>query len=160
MCLASTLSRSWIVDSGATAHMTHHRDWFEDFTARSGHVTLGDSSVIPVRGIGSIPIFRSADDKRYISHVLYIPNLTFNLLSVSSLTEQGAEVLFSAGTISIRDSTSGSILAQGVQDGGLFKLMALVSQGTATSSSTLWHARFGHLSYSVLQRAFKQRLVD
>lgn len=45
--------------------------------------------------------------------MLYVPDLGFNLLSVSSLTKQGAFVEFTADRVSIRDIASGSTLASG-----------------------------------------------
>ena len=141
-------SRTWLLDSGATSHMTNRRDWFSSFSDRTGEITIGDGSTVPIRGSGTISIFRTSLDMRYFSNVLYVPDLGFNLLSVSSLTKQGASVEFLADRVTIRDYASGTSLASGQQDGGLYKFMALVSQ---TADDALWHARFGHLSYSTLQ---------
>lgn len=111
-------------------------------------ITLGDSSQVQIMGIGTIPIFQSVVDMRYISHVLYIPELSFNVLSVSSLTHQGVEVLFLTSTITIQDLTTWIVLASDVCDGGLYKLVALFSHNCCSSSSAaLWHAQFGHESY-------------
>ena len=150
-------SRTWLLDSGATSHMTNRRDWFSSFSDRTGEITIGDGSTVPIRGSGTISIFRTSLDMRYFSNVLYVPDLGFNLLSVSSLTKQGASVEFLADRVTIRDYASGTSLASGQQDGGLYKFMALVSQ---TADDALWHARFGHLSYSTLQQAHKDGMVD
>ena len=150
-------SRTWLLDSGATSHMTNRRDWFSSFTDRTGEITIGDGSTIPIRGSGTISIFHTSLDMRYFSNVLYVPDLSFNLLSVSSLTKQGASVEFLADRVTIRDNASGTSLASSQQDGGLYKFMALVSH---TVDDALWHARFGHLSYSTLQSTHKDGLVD
>ena len=150
-------SRSWLLDSGATSHMTNRRDWFSSFKERSGDITIGDSSIIPIRGAGTISIFRTSLDRRYFSDVLYVPDLGFNLLSVSSLTKQGASVEFLADSVIVRDLSTGSTLASGQQDGGLYKFTALISKD---ADAALWHARFGHLSASTLQQASKDGLVD
>lgn len=155
--LFTSESRTWLMDSGATSHMTNRRDWFSSFIERQGDITIGDISIIPIRGAGTIPIFRTSHDKRYFSNVLYVPDLGFNLLSVSSLTKQGASIEFSADSVIIRDQASGSVLARGVQDGGLYKFTALVSQAAYDS---LWHARFGHLGHSTLQQAHRDGMVD
>ena len=64
---------------------------------------------------------------------------------------------FTADLVTIRDIASGSTRASGYQDGVLYKFMALVSQ---SADDALWHAQFGHLSYSTLQQAHKDGLVD
>ena len=136
---------------------TNRRDWFSSFSERTGEITIGDSSTVPIRGSGTLSIFRTSLDMRYFSIVLFVPALGFNLLSVSSLTKQGASVEFLADQVTIRDYASGATLASGQQDGGLYKFMALVSQ---TADDALWHARFRHLSYSTLQQTHKDGMID
>ena len=126
--------------------LANRRYWFSSFHEHTDGITIDDSSTIPIRGTGTISIF-------HFSNVLYVPDLGFNLLSVSSLMKQGAFAEFTADHVTIRDLASGSTLASGQQDGGLYKFMDLVSQSAADDA--LWHARFGHLSYSYLQQAHK-----
>ncbi|KAH9298713.1 hypothetical protein KI387_014046, partial [Taxus chinensis] len=72
----------WYVDSGATRHMTGHRDWFISMrdTPSKNHVSLGDDSSYTVQGIGNISL-PLGSRKCKLSDVLYVPGLTKNLLS-------------------------------------------------------------------------------
>ena len=108
-------SRTSLLDSGATSHMTNRRDWFSSFSYRTGEITIGDGSTVPIRDSGTISVFRTSLDTG------------FNLLFVSSLMKQGASVEFIADHVTIHDYASGATLASGQQDGGLYKFMALVS---------------------------------
>ena len=96
----TSVSRTWLLDSGAPSHMTNRRDWFSSFSDHTGEITIGDGSTIPIRGSGTISIFRTSLDMRYVL------DLGFNLLSVSSLTKQGASVEFLADCVTIPDYAS------------------------------------------------------
>ena len=137
--------------------MTPMRDWFSSLTASSNQsITLGDSHTVLVSGTGQIPILRSLIDPRHSTlEALYVPDLAFNLLSVAALDSQGAQVLFGGGKVTISDSATGTVLASGERDGALFKLTTLLFRGSVSSS--LWHARYGHLNYSYMQQASRSR---
>ena len=84
-------SSLWILDSGATHHMTPHLSSFTSLSQVSSISvkSAGDTSML-VEGVGFI----------YVSHitlpnVYYIPKLTLNLASVSQLCKSGNWVFFS-----------------------------------------------------------------
>ena len=81
----SSSSRYWIIDSGATDHMTgdqgilsHYKPSDECF-----NVTLADGSTTKVLASGDTSITSSLP----LSSVLYLPKFFFNLMSVSQITE-------------------------------------------------------------------------
>ncbi|XP_071909447.1 uncharacterized protein [Coffea arabica] len=82
--LISSNSDSWVIDSGATDHMSGTSRHFCNIQESISfpHVTLTDGSTTRVKGKGleinpSLPL----------SSVLYIPNLSFNIMYVSKLTK-------------------------------------------------------------------------
>ncbi len=93
-------SNQWIIDSGATCHICYSKELFEDLhvLGEPQHVTLGDGRQLKVVGKGDISLKLKlpggCTDVRKVIGVLYVPELTYNLLSVPRLTESGKEVSF------------------------------------------------------------------
>ena len=55
MYLASTSTQSehdfWLIDSGASFHMTPHREWFYEYEKYNGNVFLGDEKPKKIMGM-------------------------------------------------------------------------------------------------------------
>ena len=127
----TTTVGTWVVDSGATKHMTSQKVWLSALTPSHGHiVSMGDNHAVPVAGSGRISLFRtSPSTSRFETfEALYVPDLAFNLLSVASLDSQGAEIHFGGGMVTITDSSTSDVLARGQREGSLFQLTALLSR--------------------------------
>jgi hypothetical protein len=77
----------WFVDSGASNHMTSHKEWF------LGYVETRDDTTHPIRHIGNVP-FGERGKQTYIKNVLHVPTITKNLVSVGQMVEQGMQVRF------------------------------------------------------------------
>ena len=76
--------RAWIIDSGATHHVSHDRTLFTDYKPLDHtYVTLPNGYTVTIKGIGCIRL----TDSIILFDVLYIPDFKFNLLSVSVLTK-------------------------------------------------------------------------
>src|ERR1700748_770710 len=80
----------WCADSGASSHMTPHRNWFEDYEPWIVPVRVANGTLLKSAGIGSVsftPILNGSPARRLVFHrVLHVPDLTTNLLSVLHLT--------------------------------------------------------------------------
>ena len=84
---------AWLIDSGASLHMTPNRNWFSKYeNFNGGKVYLGDNSVLDIVGRGSICVKFSDGRIRRFDGVLHIPGLARNLLSVSKLIDAGVHV--------------------------------------------------------------------
>jgi gag-polypeptide of LTR copia-type len=88
---------SWIMDSDASRTMCSNRKWFQQFSnlARDIPVVLGDNSAIQGVGQGCIHVRMHAGNEWndvILQNVLYVPELHGNLLSISHLTDRGADV--------------------------------------------------------------------
>ena len=83
-CLVSSSSSEWVIDSGATDHMTGNSSLFSTFQSQPSPstVALADGSHSCVLGSGTIvptPFIP-------LTSVLSLPNFSFNLMSVSKFT--------------------------------------------------------------------------
>lgn len=79
----------WIMDSGASAHMTYKREFF--FQENQSSVVLGDGSTLKVLGKGTVNIKKLVNgmwQDGTISDVLYIPNFNKNLSSEGVLIKK------------------------------------------------------------------------
>ena len=83
-CLVSSSSSEWVIDSGATDHMTGNSSLFSTFQSQPSPstVTLLDGSQSCVLGSGTIVPTLSIP----LTSISSLPNFSFNLMSVSKLT--------------------------------------------------------------------------
>lgn len=93
--------------------------------------------------------------------------MELNLLSISQMLRHSPrlDVTFSSHQCTITDRETQSVVAVGLQDHGLFRLVdSGVSQDLAMASrqsslSTLWHQRYGHSNVSYLAQLARDALV-
>ena len=117
----------WIVDSGATSHMCNDRRMFTELRQLGSDekVTLGDGSTLEVAGEGTVDVDMVLTDgtKRgcMLRKVLYVPELAYNLVSVSKATDAGKTVHFDDATCEFRNE-SDEVFAVGAHEGSLFYL--------------------------------------
>ncbi|KAE8673457.1 Aspartic proteinase A3 [Hibiscus syriacus] len=100
---------TWIVDSGASDHMTGDLRFFHTFHADSSisHIRTAYGSLFGIAGHGSIRINQDI----LLSHVLYVPNLTCNLISISKLSaDLCCTTKFNSDFCEFQDSSSGKVI--------------------------------------------------
>ena len=85
----SNVKVKWILDSGASQHMTNMKDWFEKYTILEKPIIIETaSSTITAIGRGNIRMktFVNGEERLCVMHnVLHVPNICDNLLSISNL---------------------------------------------------------------------------
>ena len=152
----------WILDSGASRHMTSNRDWYSSWTPLQEpiNVVVGNNARCPAKGTGTVSIKATTGGPKYLSQVLYVPNLKKNLVSISALTDKGLDVRFKKSGAEIIDS-AGKVVGIGVRRNNLYELSALtISTDQSTNTNTKqWHERFGHLNVAVLKEMKKSNMV-
>ncbi|KAK3730444.1 hypothetical protein QZH41_012646, partial [Actinostola sp. cb2023] len=90
----------WIIDSGATCHMTNDRSSLRDILELTEpvHVQLGDGKVLNATARGTVTLYtvlRGGNEKRCnLKDVLFVPKLSYSLLSVPKATGAGLKVSF------------------------------------------------------------------
>jgi hypothetical protein len=125
------------------------------------YITFGDNGPGCVLSEGEIKV----SDKITLMRVALVNSLGYNLLFVSQLLDEGFEVLFRPGGSRIVDSR-GDLVCMVVPEGQVFRADFSQSSGVAHcflagSSSELWkcHRKLGHLSFDLLSRLSKVKLV-
>ena len=159
----------WILDGGASDHMSFNREAFISFKQCPGEVEIGDGSPLKIEGTGSV-LIRMSDEcggKDVELHdVLYVPELSDNLISQGQLEEKGLEFRSKDGlNQAIKD---GVIVFQAHRVGRLYFLSTLNGLSVADMKSNLqankkkasivskttWHHRMGHPSSQILEKNY------
>ena len=121
----------WIIDSGASAHMSCQRKWFTTYCqlVPFQSVTVGNGMSIPAVGIGRIHVNLKLDgghtSTTVIRDIYYVPNLDRNLLSVSYLAKFNLEVTFGHDSCRILDGNQ--MVGKGYKWNSLYLLAATPS---------------------------------
>ncbi|KAL4562118.1 hypothetical protein LXL04_034312 [Taraxacum kok-saghyz] len=157
----------WIIDSGASHHMTSNLSLFRDYTPCHSHATVctANGSHVPIAGSGTITL--SSDIT--LQSVLHVPSFKCGLISVGKLTcQNNCFAKFSPVSCVFQDQTSGKMIGSARFHNDLYYLRnvpPLVNQQSPVSSISslsssisqqimLWHQRMGHPSFSYLKRLF------
>lgn len=164
---------SWVVDSGATDHMSTESNLFSTYNPNPSKpcILTTDGSPIMVSGEGRVPITSSMS----LSTVLHVPNLSCNLLSISQITKAlKCKVTFYETHCVFQDLLTGATLGLGKERGGLYYLELQEAKendslraykSTSMSSSEeqiwLWHKQLGHPSgiYKICSLSCFQKLI-
>ena len=90
---ATNLEKGWIIDSGASAHMTPYKRDCKSITNTERTIFLADGSSVQCRmmGVIEIPIYRRKKliGTLKLDDVLIVPNLDRRLFSVNSFLNKG-----------------------------------------------------------------------
>jgi hypothetical protein len=161
-------SECFILDTGATDHVCFSKSFFQCIRKiKPITIKLPNGSVISTCYAGSI-VF---DNQFFLTDVLYIPDFSFNLISVPKLTTTlHCQLLFDNSTCLIQDVSSKKMIGAADLSHGLYTLKSpLVSlppkayshcinsihtsssnktdkSSNKTDNCNLWHLRFGHVS--------------
>jgi transposase InsO family protein len=148
---------TWLIDSGASKHMTGQRDILSRLSKKKfpQKVTLGDDYQYPIKGVGESNYKLDSGTPMKMKDVLYVPGLTKNLLSISALEKKDFRVAFIYGEVLMwaKGKTMEEAIVIGKEEGGLYKLKGH-SEATMTHSienpCELWHRRLAHINYKAL----------
>ena len=143
-------SESWLIDSGCTNHMTYDKDLFRELgSTNTSKVRIGNGEYITVEGKGTI-VISSCSGTKFISDVLYVPDIDQNLLNVGQLIEKGYKFVFEDKSCLIKDAV-GQDIFKIVMKGKSFALNPLKEEQTAfpikENITEVWHKRLGHYHY-------------
>uniref|UniRef100_A0A1Y1M571 Integrase catalytic domain-containing protein n=1 Tax=Photinus pyralis TaxID=7054 RepID=A0A1Y1M571_PHOPY len=166
-------SNFWFADSGASSHMTYHREWFSEYTEYSETcvVKIANGHCLEIKGIGTILIDARVNkqwEPRRLENVLFVPQIQQNLLSTAVLTEKGLQVLIQKQGCKVIDESQ-NVVAVGERYGkNLLKMdfrvrmeeCANISTSVAATSLEYWHRRLGHISVDTIKKISEEGLVE
>ena len=111
----------WMLDFGATYHVTPRRDWFVSFEKVDGDiVVMENDQSCGVCGIGTVRIRMHDGAVHELNEVRFVPQLKKNLISVRALEAKGFKVTFENAVAKV---TKGSLVVmRGVRNRNLYYL--------------------------------------
>ena len=93
---------TWLLDSGATFHITPNIEWFLNFSIDAGStVRLGNQQECAIVGIGEVPIQLPNGNTITLHQVWHVPKLKRSLVSIDMLAEVGYQTTLSESSWSI-----------------------------------------------------------
>lgn len=107
--------------------------------------------------MGSIIVHTKGSNNKIINDVLYVPNLTSNLLSVGRLIQRGYSALFDDDKCTVFDKKNDcTIITVPMSSNRVFPLFMplegkVAYAGETINQSQIWHLRYGHLNWKGLQ---------
>ena len=168
----NTEKTSWVIDSGATRHITVNSDQLYDYRVLSvpESVSIADGTCCTALGVGKLCMYVRVGDTKFtrctLSDVLYVPNLSSNFFSVRAATLHGNVVKFGRSKCWITNAKK-QLVAMGHLQDQMYVLSCQTSPPdrvcVATTGSQLfdlWHQRLGHACSQRLKTAVKNKLVQ
>ncbi|KAL5728168.1 hypothetical protein ACHQM5_001281 [Ranunculus cassubicifolius] len=159
--MSSSSHSPWILDTGATNHVTvdssHLSHLSEYYGPEKLHVGNGDALPIYNTGFSLLP---TPSKHLLLKNVLHVPSITHNLLSVYRLvTDNNCSITFTKSNFLVKDLTTNKVLLTGLLNNGLYQTHPSSTQPLSPfaylgvkSSTALWHSRLGHPSTYVFYK--------
>ena len=166
---AEEQSKNWIIDSGASRHMTFQRELlcnYREFNTPE-LVGLGDGHTDEALGFGRIKIVTQLRYGKtipgWMDNVLYVPKLSGNLFSVRAAAQNQKLISFGRKYCWIYDKEK-RLVAIGSTVGKLYKLDCKVQKPSKENAQVaesqidkteLWHQRLAHVNHNQLRQLEK-----
>ena len=164
---AQFLKSTWWIDSGATVHVANSLLGFHSTRTRQRSercIEVANGVQAEVEAVDDISLELADGSKLLLAHVLYVPSLHRNLISVSCLDKDHYECYFGHGKCAIWFNNA--CVGDALLHNELYLLSLLekvysvcnVNEHVSASnkeqnkrkrthdSSKLWHCRLGHIS--------------
>ena len=159
-----------ITDSGATCRICSDENAFTECVRlkQPQEISLGDGHIAKVIGKGAVllktAIGQSKIQRYELKDVLFVPELSYNLLSVSEISKAGRIITFASSECVVPDSNQ-RIIATASLIGSLYQLNVIdgketVSAVVTESNEVLWHRRYGHFGFKTLEILAANQMVD
>ena len=155
---------NWHVDSGATEHITSELEKVTTWEKYRGkdQIHTASGAGMRIRHVGHT-IIKTPHRKLHLRNFLHVPSASMNLLSVHRIAIDNHVFLeFHPFFFLIKDQATKKVLYRGRCIRGLYPLIPerrrfnKHAYGVAKLSSTRWHDRLGHASFSLVERLLRK----
>lgn len=181
---ASDKSVRWVLDSGATAHHTGNRQLLQNVhKLTTPKTTKTGNGISKYDEVGEVT-FKVGNQQMTLTNVIYVPGFSVNLMSVPRLTDNGCTANYSYTSAEVMKG--GKILLRASRINHLYivnneQVFQAVSNNkeththaqshttkavddTLTSAQVrelqIFHARYGHISYTKLADIIRHECVS
>lgn len=155
----------FVIDSGSTSHMVNDIKLFKEFEEKMTEICVAKKGTkLKSEGEGTIE-----NEKCILKNVLYVPELTKNLISVSAITENQGEVLFNKNEATVMKN--GKKVFQGYKnEKGLYITCVDKRETTEQAEQGLlvenreekvsnWHRKLGHINIRSMKKMIENEMV-
>ncbi|KAG6494518.1 hypothetical protein ZIOFF_049550 [Zingiber officinale] len=161
-------NKEWIVDSGCGHHITGNesillRSWTHD--GRSGILTAYNT-VHKIRKEGTVVVDNYHGESITLNSVYHVPGIQNNLFSVANAVDAGNFVLFGLRDVKFLRNVKeikADVVHTGTRVKDLFVLSAsnsYIEKIRSNDTSSLWHARLGHINMTKMKVIIQKKLVE
>lgn len=152
----------FVLDSGSTAHMVNDHKIFKNLTKTNSEICVAKKGTkITAKGIGEIEMKECT-----LKDVLYVPDLSKNLLSVKAITENHGQVIFENDKVHIMKENE-KILEGTKNEKGLY-IIELTKEdhwdetflvSTKEEKIKNWHSKLGHINIKDIKKLIDKQMV-
>ncbi|WVZ24941.1 hypothetical protein V8G54_003485 [Vigna mungo] len=173
--LTSADNLSWIVDSGASDHMTGNSSPFSTLNScnSSATVTIAAGSKSPIKGVGNVKL----SEKLTLTQVFYIPDLKCNLMSKLN-KDLKCLTVFESDLCLFQERESGTMIECAKLINGLYHFSAnkpshhphpresispfypCIFSSNKIGDVMLLHHRLGHQNFGYLKHLFPNLFIN
>jgi hypothetical protein len=179
---SSDLRYRWLIDSGANFHISNNLSHFTTLDTNPVFclpVTYGDGISVKASGVGTMRIKGDNGDIITLTGVFWIPTNAMRIFSVKRTSDNNCTTMFQDDRCMIyqdqvlvfhtaKDPHSNYLSNPILVNKNALSLLppgfslpasAMVSY-VKNESTQIWHARYGHLSYRMLEKLMRKTLMS
>ena len=146
------LPEHWLLDTGATIHLTPNRNLYESYEAFATPrqvATIG-TDVLAI-GSGTIRL-NTGPRQLVIPDVLYIPAAPINIISLGPLVDNGCTLHISPNTRRLIGKSGAEIVLQRHGHHWFIPIKPTAAAASSLVSIDTWHRRLGHAGQSTIAK--------
>lgn len=157
----------WIMDSGASAHMTFKREYFSEFKEYQSTLNLGNKQEVEVKGQGCVTIERLINGRWEVSRledVLYVPQLRRHLFSEGVVMRKGYTIMKKDSSALIYNRNV-VVMSAELKSNNLYELniKPVITKNTCNivqCDLRMWHERLGHVNLKEIKNMCESGVIE